>query len=104
MRPYFFGREAFTQRLVEAVKKQPLVVLTGSSGSGKSSTIFAGLMAQLRPDKSWVMASFRPGLDPFQALAMAMLPLLEPEMTETERLVEAGKMALAFEAGQLETR
>src|SRR6266568_1869599 len=40
---YFFGREAFTQQLVDAARRKPLLAVVGASGSGKSSVVFAGL-------------------------------------------------------------
>jgi Novel STAND NTPase 1 len=42
--PFFFGREAFTGRLVEVVNQQTLVAVVGASGSGKSSVVRAGLV------------------------------------------------------------
>jgi WD40 repeat protein/DNA-binding SARP family transcriptional activator len=97
----FFGREAFTERLITAVKERPLVAVIGPSGSGKSSVLHAGLLATLNSESEWNVAAFRPGSQPFYGLAAAMLPLLEPEMTETDRLVETRKMARALEAGDL---
>ena len=47
--PFFYGREAFTERLVEAVQGDArVVVVLGPSGSGKSSVVFAGLLPRLR--------------------------------------------------------
>ncbi|MGD1897823.1 MAG: caspase family protein [Phormidesmis sp.] len=43
----FFGREALTERLVGVVGQQPLTVVLGPSGSGKSSLVKAGLMPRL---------------------------------------------------------
>ncbi|WP_414587221.1 eIF2A-related protein, partial [Scytonema sp. PCC 10023] len=70
----FFGREQFTQDLVTATKRKPLVAVVGPSGSGKSSVVFAGLVPQLRqdPNLKWQIVSFRPGNNPFQALAAAL--------------------------------
>ena len=73
----FFGREKFTEDLVVAVQRQPLVAVVGSSGSGKSSVVFAGLIPRLREDENWQwqIVSFRPGNNPFEALARAIAPL-----------------------------
>ena len=41
--PFFFGREDYTQQLVQIIAKHPFVMVVGSSGSGKSSVVRAGL-------------------------------------------------------------
>lgn len=71
---YFYGRETITQQLVTAVKTKHLVAVVGASGSGKSSVVFAGLIPQLKRDKSqhWQIVSFRPGNNPLESLAIAL--------------------------------
>ena len=71
---YFYGREIVTQQLVAAVKTKHLVAVVGASGSGKSSVVFAGLIPQLKRDKSqhWQIVSFRPGNNPLESLAIAI--------------------------------
>jgi len=102
-KPFFFGREGFVQRLYHAVHQRPLVtVIVGSSGSGKSSVVAAGLLPRLREEGNWLIASFRPGRQPFGALASALLPLLERELSETDSLLEAQKLAQALRDGDLE--
>ena len=44
---------------------------------------------------------FRPGKEPFTALATAVVPLLEPEMSKTDRRIEVRKMSRAWRAGDL---
>ncbi len=77
--PFFFGREKFAQQLFEAVRKNALVPVIGASGLGKSSVVFAGLFPLLRYGDSSEMpvriVSFRPGKDPFAALAVALAEL-----------------------------
>ncbi|MGD8966667.1 MAG: BTAD domain-containing putative transcriptional regulator, partial [Anaerolineae bacterium] len=100
--PFFFGREDFTRRLLEAVAEQPpVVVVVGSSGCGKSSTVFAGLVPQLQDRVDWLITQFRPAARPFHALSAAVLPLLEPELGETDRLIEARKLAGALREGEI---
>src|SRR5262249_45350124 len=45
---YFFGRDAEIQRLIEKLKTLRLLAVLGSSGSGKSSLVRAGLVPALR--------------------------------------------------------
>ena len=46
--PFFVGREAFTEAMVEKVGQTPILGVVGASGSGKSSVVLAGLVPQLR--------------------------------------------------------
>jgi formylglycine-generating enzyme required for sulfatase activity len=102
--PLFFGREAFTEDLRKAVADQSLVAVVGRSGSGKSSVVRAGLVPSLRRpdgDRVWEVVTLLPGAQPLHALAGALLPLLEPEMSEIDRLVEINKQAGHLAAGSL---
>lgn len=91
--PFFFGREAFTELLVESAHRQPMVAVVGPSGSGKSSVVHAGLLPQLRKQREWLITQFRPGSRPFHALAAALIEDLEPNRSKTELLVETNKLA-----------
>ena len=68
----FFGRNNFIRDLVKGVNDKPLVPIIGASGSGKSSAVFAGLVPQLRNISNLDIVSFRPGKNPFDALALAL--------------------------------
>jgi hypothetical protein len=100
--PFYFGRESFVDALEQAVRTKKLVaVIVGSSGSGKSSALFAGLLPRLREAGGYQFASFRPGTQPFYALAGALLPLLEPGLSETDRLAETRKLAERLVKGRV---
>jgi len=94
-RGFFFGREAYVGRVLEATLRHPLVAVVGPSGSGKSSLVHARLFPLLRarhpPDPTWDMLSFVPTDRPFHQLSAALIPLLMPEAAETERF--AGQTA-----------
>jgi hypothetical protein len=91
--PYFFGRDAFTRQLVDAINLRPLLAIIGVSGSGKSSVVFAGLIPYLHKLAGWLIISFRPLGHPFHSLSLALMPYLEPDKSETERLIEINKLA-----------
>ena len=76
--------------------------MIGPSGSGKSSVIYAGLLPRLRPEGRSLIVSFRPGDRPLRALAVALIPLLEAGMSETDQLLEITKLGDALERGDLQ--
>jgi WD40 repeat protein/class 3 adenylate cyclase len=99
---FFFGRETFIGQLSDSIHKSHLVpVIVGSSGSGKSSAVFAGLLPALRAEGDWLIASVRPGSHPFHALASILLNLLEPDLDETDRLLASQKLANGLFAGEV---
>ena len=106
--PFFFGREVVIDRLTQAVSCQALVAVVGASGCGKSSVAGAGLIPRLRRRDEggpvWEAVTFRPVDRPLHALAAALLPLLEPEMTEVDRLAEVNKLAVYLQEGRLALR
>ena len=93
---FFCGREAAVQELVTAVERQPFVALVGSSGSGKSSVIRAGLIPALRAgalEHVWDVATLVPTGRPLHSLAAALMLKLAPEGSEVDRLAEVKKLA-----------
>ena len=69
----FFGREFFVSRFAEKVKQSAAVVLNGSSGIGKTSVLFAGLIPVFKAD-DWKILALRPGNDPFLELKALLIP------------------------------
>lgn len=75
---WYAGRERLVAELVTRVSSQPLVVVVGASGSGKSSLVHAGLLAALRDGRlpgsdEWPVVSMRPGVHPVREVAQQAL-------------------------------
>ena len=76
----FFGRGERVQALMQRLAQERLVVVTGASGSGKSSLVLAGLLPVLRAgglpgSEGWAYPpSLVPGSTPLVNLAAALLP------------------------------
>jgi signal transduction histidine kinase/ActR/RegA family two-component response regulator len=64
------------------IRTQPLAMVTGPSGVGKSSLVAAGLQPALEED-GWVAATFRPGASPYESVARALLDLEHPDTAPT---------------------
>ncbi|HEY9640177.1 MAG TPA: caspase family protein [Coleofasciculaceae cyanobacterium] len=76
---FFFGRTALIQQLVGEISQRSFLAVVGAVGSGKSSVVQAGLMAQLRlgsqiPESDqWWIRSLRPGSKPLEALVQSLV-------------------------------
>jgi tetratricopeptide (TPR) repeat protein len=87
----FFGRAETIPRLAERVTRERLTTLIGPSGSGKSSLIGAGLIPRVLEQGGWRVLRIRPGSEPFDALAGA---LLAPTLTLSQRVEERRRLSV----------
>lgn len=92
----FVGREREVKRLKEMVQSQPLVMVTGPSGVGKSSLVAAGLQPTLSTD-GWTVATFRPGTTPYESVARALLDLEHPQAPHSLEQLEHRAQSLRKE-------
>ncbi|CAN5762041.1 hypothetical protein BH11BAC3_BH11BAC3_13150 [soil metagenome] len=74
----FNGRVGQSEELIKRLKKNRFLAVIGSSGTGKSSLVRAGLLPQLfggylhGAGSKWNIAICRPGKDPVENLAIAL--------------------------------
>jgi len=74
----FFGREGQSEEILRRLSEQRFVAVVGSSGSGKSSLVRAGLLPYVHggflanAGSRWRVAIFRPGNDPIVSLAASL--------------------------------
>ncbi|NEO84223.1 MAG: peptidase C14 [Spirulina sp. SIO3F2] len=92
--PYFAGRQALTDELLNKLRENQFVVLVGASGSGKSSVLRAGLLYEVRrglrlsgSDQWQICGPIVPGERPFENLAAVLVNLdAEQDQRTTQRL------------------
>src|SRR5882757_3147687 len=73
----FFGRDGLSDTLLAKLHASRFVAVVGTSGSGKSSLVRAGLLPTLRSGftdagSGWYVAMFRPINNPIHNLAIAL--------------------------------
>ncbi|MEN3335921.1 MAG: hypothetical protein V7641_5286 [Blastocatellia bacterium] len=74
----FFGREGQSESLIDKLTRTRFLAVVGTSGSGKSSLVRAGLLPALiggmmrQAGSAWRVALMRPGNDPIGNLATAL--------------------------------
>ncbi|HAB19519.1 MAG TPA: hypothetical protein PLX89_22585 [Verrucomicrobiota bacterium] len=94
----FFGREIQVDAMLRKLEDHRFLAVVGTSGSGKSSLVRAGLIPAIREGflcgvTDWVAPVIRPGFRPFDRLAEALL--VERNRAEGEQI---GKSELVTDA------
>ena len=96
----FFGRDRATAEMVAILDEQPLLLVVGPSGIGKSSAVKAGLLPALSGgalawSDSWLVTEMVPGRSPFGQLAVALariatgpVPDVIGDLTSAKRSLE----------------
>lgn len=90
---YFKGRDEHIVQATEQLQRQKFLMLTGASGDGKSSLVYAGIIPNARAGflksryTQWCLADFRPERTPLQNLIRAVgkqLDISNPATVEAE--------------------
>jgi energy-coupling factor transporter ATP-binding protein EcfA2 len=89
---YFKGRDLQVDQITSLLEQNKFLMVTGASGEGKSSLIFAGLIPNARAGffkakyTNWVVADFRPERSPVRNMARAIAEKFDrqPATVETE--------------------
>jgi energy-coupling factor transporter ATP-binding protein EcfA2 len=81
--PLFFGREAQIGAMLRQLEDHKFCAVVGSSGSGKSSLVRAGLLPAVREgflleDKNWLILMIKPGHQPYLRLASELSAAMGP--------------------------
>lgn len=77
---FFKGRDQHVRDIITQLEDKKILILTGSSGDGKSSLVYAGVAPQARagffraPYERWRVVDFRPQRNPLDQMAEALAP------------------------------
>ncbi|HEU4412909.1 MAG TPA: SUMF1/EgtB/PvdO family nonheme iron enzyme, partial [Polyangiaceae bacterium] len=104
-RALFFGRNAEAGVVLDRLRSEPFVVVTGDSGVGKSSLCRAGVLPAVREGalgggRAWSVLAFAPGKRPLAALATAVATLLRGDAAKLAQAARSDPAALADELGR----
>lgn len=90
---YFKGRDEHIEQATLQLQRNKFLMVTGASGDGKSSLVFAGIIPYARAGflkakySQWCVADFRPERSPFVNLCKAIadqLGIADPHTVEAE--------------------
>ncbi len=99
---FFKGREEHIDAIIQKLQEKKFLMITGASGDGKSSLIYAGLIPRARAGffkakfNNWLIADFRPERNPLSNLAAVLNTNLEiRNLKQTEEELGYGFSSLA---------
>lgn len=110
--PYFHGREADVQRMVEKLRSERFLAVLGRSGSGKSSAVRAGLVPEVLAGaiggrRDWQVRVITPTARPINVLAGEVIdlePALSLPQVKAELFDDEGALAIRTRAHRRDGR
>jgi hypothetical protein len=103
----FFGRELQVDQLLSRLESNRFLAIVGTSASGKSSLVRAGLLPALHggamadAGSHWKIAIMRPGSDPIANLATALEESSALDATGSDRATRRGMARAVLDSGAL---
>ena len=97
---YFKGRDLQVDQITALLEQNKFLMVTGASGEGKSSLIYAGLIPNARAGffkakyTNWVVADFRPERSPVHNMAEALATTFETKSSTIETELRRGYSSL----------
>jgi energy-coupling factor transporter ATP-binding protein EcfA2 len=97
---FFKGREEHIEKIISLLEKNKFLMLTGASGDGKSSLVYAGLVPNARAGffkaryNNWLVADFRPERTPLKNLAKSLASHFKLGADDIEKQISYGFSSL----------
>ena len=85
---FFKGRDLHIRQIVRLLEDNKMAFITGASGDGKSSMVYAGVVPYIRAGffkadyNSWIVADFKPQRNPLASLAESLSQEMEIDYNE----------------------
>ena len=97
---FFKGRDMHIRQIIKLLEENRMVFITGASGDGKSSMVYAGVLPNIRAGfckaqfSGWLIADFKPQKNPFMSLCESVAKTLEIPKEETANQLKYGFSSL----------
>lgn len=97
---YFKGRDAHIDQATRQLERNKFIIVTGASGDGKSSLVYAGIVPNAKAGflkatySNWIVADFRPERNPMRNLRGSLARALDLSETTVETNLRYGFSAL----------
>ncbi|HLF46639.1 MAG TPA: hypothetical protein VI548_09450, partial [Chitinophagaceae bacterium] len=97
---YFKGRDLQVDQITSLLEQNKFMMVTGASGDGKSSLIYAGLIPNARAGffkakyTNWAVADFRPERSPVHNMAGALARTFDTNSSTIETELRRGFSSL----------
>ena len=93
---FFKGRDLHIRQIVKMLEQNKMAFITGASGDGKSSIVYAGVIPYIRAGfstaayNSWQFCDFKPQRNPLESLAHSLADQLQMPFDEVMDELECG--------------
>jgi len=97
---FFKGRDIHVQQIITQLEEKKFVMLTGASGDGKSSVVYAGVIPNVRAGffkakfNKWLFVDFRPERSPLKNMSSALAKNLGLEQEKVGKRLQSGFSSL----------
>ena len=97
---FFKGRDLHIRQIVKLLETNKMAFITGASGDGKSSMVYAGVVPYIRAGfsrakfNSWLVCDFKPQRNPLESLAASAAAEMRLDYDYTLRELKRGFSAL----------
>jgi len=93
---FFKGRDLHIRQIISKLEEKKILILTGASGDGKSSLVYAGVIPNARAGffrakyNNWLFATFRPERNPLKNFAQSISTSLQLDLDYCEKELSYG--------------